>query len=345
MRRNRFIFYGAWILSLVGISFFGGVVSYGIFCALTVLCAVMYLYLLCVMLTFKIYQQLDTKSVVCRTPVGYYFTLQNETFFAFARISVAFYEFGVDYGDLNKDEEYELTGNTGSRISTCIVCKYRGEYEIGVKKVIVTDFLKLFSITYKNPEPFKVSVLPAIVFPDGSPVDENSSLVNHSANNSPDTKDVLVRPYIKGDAMRSINWKATAGSGKLMTSNMISEDRSTVHILLDTRRRGASSEEYLPHEDELLTRLITMVLYYINQSISTDVYYYSQGPMHLKLKSMREFEEFYACISGVRFDKDADFDSMRLNIMRSGVVDEANLLILTDADADQAMKREETIYD
>lgn len=328
MRRNRLIFYSAWILSLVGISFYGGVVSYGIFCALTLVPVVMYIYLLFVMFNFKIYQQLGTKNVVCRTPVTYYFTLQNETAFAFARIRVAFYEFGVDYGELDRDEEYELMPHSGRTVTTNIVCQYRGEYEIAVRKVIITDFLKLFCITYRNPSPLKVNVFPAIEFPDGDMLSDQPLFSNHSSLNDPEVRDVLVRPYAEGDSLRSVNWKATAKNLKLMSADMISEERGSVCILLDTRRYSKDHEKYLPCEDELLTRLIKLVIYYVNQSIGVDVYYYSQGSRHLTLKSMREFEDFYAGIATVIFTPDIDIEALRLDLLRTGIATEADLIVL-----------------
>lgn len=329
MRRNRVIFYLAWILSLVGISFYGGVVSYGVFCALTLLPAVMYVYLLFVLFSFKIYQQLEAKYVVCRTPVTYYFTLQNETAFAFSRIRVSFFEFGADYGELDKDEEYELMPHSGTRITTSIICRYRGEYEIGVRSVVITDFLNMFRITYRKPETLKVNVFPAIVFPNGDMLEDEPLFAAMTSHNAPEVRDLLVRPYADGDPVRSINWKASARSLSLMTSKMTSEEHSSVHILLDTARYSSEPEKYLPAEDEVLTRLITLVIYLATHHISADVYYLSRGLQHLTLRSMREFEDFYACISAVMFSTGVDVNELRLDLLRSGNVSEEDMIVLS----------------
>ena len=91
MRRNRIIWLVLWILSLVGISFFGGPVSYGFFTLLTVLPVIAILYLLCVDFCFHIYQELDTNRLVAGQAVPFYFTLKNEFFFDYAGISVKFF--------------------------------------------------------------------------------------------------------------------------------------------------------------------------------------------------------------------------------------------------------------
>lgn len=307
MKRNRLIFLLTWILSVVGISFFGGTVSYGFFWTLTLLPFVMLAYLLFVFLGFKIYQQLNSKDVVSRAPVSYYFTLQNESIFAFARIRVSFFEFGVDYGDLDRDREYELMPYSGYKTTTGIICKYRGEYNIGIEKIIITDFFNLFKLTYKNPEPLKINVLPAVEYPEDSMVDINSLFLNSVSQNNPTVRDLLVRPYSNGDSFRSINWKASAKNQKLMVANMISEEQNSVKIVLDTIRRSETMEEYLPYEDELLTRLISIVLYFISRHINVEVSYLSQGENHIAINGMEQFNDFYTQIAAVVFDSENEF--------------------------------------
>lgn len=327
MRKNRLVYYFLWILSLVGISFYGGIVSYGIFAALTLVPVIMYAYLVFVLITFTLYQELGSKTPVCRTPVSYYFTLQNETEFAFARLKVVFYEFGVDYGALQADDEYELMPKEGRRVSTNIVCKYRGEYEIGVKKVIITDFLGLFHLTYKNREPLKVDVLPAIEYPSENLEIDRPLFANRSGKNMPEVRDIPVRPYGEGDSLRGINWKATAKNLKLMTATMSSEERSSLHILLDTCRYGKEIFEYIPREDELLTHLISLVIYYVSRNISVVVSYYSQGMKHVSIRSMQQFEEFYTSISAVRFTYDTDVYGIYEDLKKSGTAGEEILLL------------------
>ena len=306
MKRNRLIYLSLWILSVVGISFFGGTVSYGLFWALTILPVLMLIYLIFVLFGVKIYQELNMTELVSRAPVSYYFTLQNESFLAFSSVRVTFFDFGVDYGNLDKDEEYELLPHQGHRIITNIVFKYRGEYEIGVKNIIITDFLKLFRITYKNPGVLKVNVLPAIVYPEGNLLEEQSLFTSSASCSGPEQRDLLVRSYAPGDSLRSINWKATAKKRELMVSGRISEEHSSVHIFLDTKRYSEEPEKYLPEEDELLTGLITLVIGMVNNHIDVGIHYYSQGCQNIRINDIGRFGEFYDRISTVVFSPDSD---------------------------------------
>ena len=91
MKRNRRILLVLWILSLIGISFYGGAVSYGIFFLLTFLPVVSLLYILAVIALFKIYQNLEGNSVVCKEPAVFHFILQNESPLLFAGVRPVFY--------------------------------------------------------------------------------------------------------------------------------------------------------------------------------------------------------------------------------------------------------------
>ena len=64
MLRNRLILAALWILSLVGISFLGGPVTYGFFAVMTLIPVILLIYLLLVLARFKIYQYLESKDIV-----------------------------------------------------------------------------------------------------------------------------------------------------------------------------------------------------------------------------------------------------------------------------------------
>ncbi|MBQ7959331.1 MAG: hypothetical protein IJ330_06465 [Oscillospiraceae bacterium] len=63
MRRNRIIWFCLWILSLVGISFHGGIISYGFFIAVTITPVFSLFYLLLVYALFHILQNVERRYV------------------------------------------------------------------------------------------------------------------------------------------------------------------------------------------------------------------------------------------------------------------------------------------
>ena len=163
MIRNRIIFAVLWILSVVGISFFGGPISYGFFTLLTLLPIISLLYLLLVSAFFRIYQEIGGRNLVANQPLPFYFILKNEYFFGFSSVRVYFFSSFSTITDLDDGVEYELLPKTGIRKNTNVVCKYRGEYEVGIKSIEVRDYFGLFKRRFNNKETLHVIVKPDVV--------------------------------------------------------------------------------------------------------------------------------------------------------------------------------------
>ena len=120
MIRNRIIFAVLWVLSVVGISFFGGPISYGFFTLLTLLPIISLLYLLLVSAFFRIYQEIGGRNLVANQPLPFYFILKNEYFFGFSSVRVYFFSSFSTITDLDDGVEYEL-----SDFSVVLLPEYR----------------------------------------------------------------------------------------------------------------------------------------------------------------------------------------------------------------------------
>lgn len=304
MRRNRLIALGLLILSLIAISFYGGPVSYGFFFFMLIIPFVSAIYTLVMFLRFKIYQRIDSKVAVAESPVTFYFTLQNEDIFAFSGVKIDFFSDFSTISGLDVNAEYELFPHKGIKKETGLICKYRGEYEVGVKKVSVRDYLKLFNFTFNNRETLTVKVIPRLVILDEvSALDALAASARDSHTNATEP-DVLVRDYIPGDDIRSINWKVTASAGKPMVRKRIGENAPGISIIMDSKRISYEPEEYLPLENKLLEITIALAYYYLERGIRVCVYAYNSRPVSYALERVDDFEEFYEAMSSFSFDED-----------------------------------------
>ena len=81
MKKNWLIWGITWILSIIGISFFGGNISYGIFAFVTAVPIVALLYLLYVYVFFRIYQEVGTRTLVAGHATPFFF---SAFFFSFS---------------------------------------------------------------------------------------------------------------------------------------------------------------------------------------------------------------------------------------------------------------------
>ena len=327
MRRNRIIWLALYIMSLVAISFYGGAVSYGLFFVLTAVPVVSLLYILLVIVWFKIYQKLEGRNVVANHRTDFYFTLQNESLLAFAGIRVLFYSDYSTIDGLDDRTEYELAPHSGIRKQTGLICRYRGEYEVGIRTIIVTDLFRLFSISYKNKEPLRVTVRPDIV--KLSALNDQADIITSARDTGTDMTepDVLVREYVPGDDRRMIHWKATAASGKLMVRNRIGRQRSGVAVIMDPRRIKEDPAGYIPVENKILEEAIALTLYYCSKNVRVG---FMSRNVTADVDNMDSFESFYESMCLFDFDEDADITSFYNDALFCGsVVDKTGVYYLT----------------
>lgn len=300
MRRNRIIWFVLWILSLVGISFFGGPVSYGFFTLLTLLPVTAILYLICVYFCFHIYQELDTNRLVAGQAVPFYFTLKNEFFFDYAGIRVKFFSSFSSISGLDDEIVYELLPNTGITLQTSLVCRYRGEYEVGIKSVEMQDFFRLFVISFHNPETLRVGVKPRLVYLDELKSIENSPVAIRNSSFNDTEPDVLVRKYEPGDDIRQMHWTSSARSRQLMIRKRIGEEQQEIAILMGTKRNGLPGE-YLPVENMMLEIVLALGLYFAGRNISVLFFSYQGILTEKKMTGMEQFEELYDSLAKTEF--------------------------------------------
>lgn len=304
MKINKIILVACWILSLVAISFYGGVISYGLFFTFTLIPIISLIYLTCVYYRFRIYQHLDTKTPVCNQTIPFYFTLQNEDKFTFSGISVVYYTTLSTINDLEDSVEYELLPNTGITKNTTLVCKYRGEYEVGIKYVEIQDMFRLFKIRYKNPSTIKVEVKPELIHLSELKSVDLRNLIEYESNRGNSERDVLARKYVVGDDIRQINWKLTASKREVMVRGLVGKEQQGIGILLSTNRLSENQTEYLPIENKMLEIAIALTFYFNSNNTPVTNYYLKNDIEDIAVDGLEKFEAYYNAMSAVSFRED-----------------------------------------
>ena len=318
MNCRKWIWLGLWIVSLVGISFHGGAVSYGFFFMLTLLPVVSFVYLLCVFLRFKIYQEVESRDMVCGQAMPYFFVLRNEDYFGFASVNVRMFPDFSYVEKVAEDIEYELLPGDEFIYHTRIICKYRGEYEVGVKEVVVTDFFRIFLLKYPVPGTIKALVKPKITeveelvsLPEMADILPKESFV---AKNEPD---VVVRDYISGDSLRRVHWKASARMQQLKVRKDIGEEKQGIAVFFDTKRQYSKMEEYLPVESKMLETLLALGFFFAKRNMNFSVFYGQRGVRRIQVSNLQGFEMFYGQMSEICFDREEDFQTLMQDMYRA----------------------------
>lgn len=318
MKMRRWILLDLWVLSLAGISLYGGTVSYGIFFGMTLIPVISLIYLAAVYFNLKILQQIENKNMVCGQAVPYRFILQNESFCVFAGVSVGMFSSFSMVEDLPGDSEYELLPKDKKTFETKLTCKYRGEYEVGVKEIIMTDFFKLFKIRYQIPHAVKAQVLPRMTRVTRlDSIGDLSSLVQRESLKNQSETDVVVRDYVAGDAVKQIHWKATAREQKVKVRNRIGEEKQGISLLWDTRRYSKEERQYLPVEDKMLEAVVALGLFLAERNIPFMTYCGQKGMVTEQVRGINDFDRFYKMVADICFDEEEDLSGL-LTVLADG---------------------------
>ena len=329
MKIKRWVLLGLWVLSLLTISFYGGAVSYGFFFGVTLIPVVSAVYLLLVYLRFKIYQRVESKNVVCGQPVPYFFVLQNDDFFAFTSVGVRLFSSLSYVEELPDGIEYELLPGDRFTFETKLVCKYRGEYEVGVKAIVITDFLRLFQVRYRVPEALKVQVRPKIVrVSELNCIADVSALLQRETFRTQTEADMVVRDYEAGDALKQIHWKATAREQKLKVRNRTGEEKAGITILCDTKRYARDRKEYLPMENKMLEVVLAIGIFLAERNMLYDVCYGQRGMVRSHVQGLKDFEAFYQQMSDVEFTEEEAVQETCRQAMEEGIWQNSRIVFL-----------------
>lgn len=140
----------------------------------------------------------------------------------------------------------------------------RGAHALGPYALIVRDLLGLFQVARRTEDGAVVMGLP--------PVEEVGLVGARAAGISREGADALeaapglgeigpiARPYITGDDIRRVHWRASARTGRLMTREDEPASGLSAVIVLDTRRpAGSRTPERIDVEDRLISHAASLL--------------------------------------------------------------------------------------
>lgn len=327
MKMRNWILLDLWVLSLAAISYYGGTVSYGIFWGITFIPVISLIYLIFVYFNLRILQQIENRNMICGQPMPYFFVLQNDSFCVFASISVNLFSSFSSVEDLPGDTEYELLPGDKYAFETKLTCKYRGEYEVGVKEIIMTDFFRLFRISYRIPGTIKALVLPKITRVSNlKSIDSLAALPQRTSLRERTEADIVVRDYVTGDSLKQIHWKATAREQKLKVRNLTGEEKQGISLLWDTKRYSKEPKDYLPIEDKILETALAISIFLAEKNIPFSAYYAQRGITSAHLEGLGDFDGFYRQVSEIQFDQEENFQQTLLEMTERGTLFESRVI-------------------
>ena len=292
---RRILFLSFIIITAVFASFYSGPLPYALFYLSLLLPLVSYLYLLYIYNRFRVYQLIDKKTLVKYESVPFRFILANEDILTYAHIRVTFLDDYSSLAQVDASRSYTLLSGEREEYSTTLLCRYCGSYRVGIDRIVLEDYFRIFRLSYRCQTPMEVHVLPRVLQPERlslfPSVSEGLQLTNNQNSPFPDAE---TRNYQLGDSPRLIHWKALARQGELLTRKQLPEPKPEQHIFLDLDLPVLDTAAYLPRFDLLAESTLAIADYYLRTKTPCLVYAGTGGQQRFPVHSRKDFDLLYA---------------------------------------------------
>ncbi len=166
-----------------------------------------------------------------------------------------------------------------------------GIYQAGLDRVVVYDFLRLFSFSIEGPKRQRIQVIPRLVpisnlqFSNDAVV-ETTKAVRSVLSDSMDY--AAVREYAYGDPMKNVHWKLSARSEGLMTKLFETYTNPGVAVLLDFYGPGQSATALMRMFDAVVESGFSIARYAQWRGMDSEVHYCDRSGGHVRRTSWRQ---------------------------------------------------------
>lgn len=305
MRRNRIVFLLLIIVSIVFLYNRSGKIAFLLFNSLLSLLLVSIGYAYYVFLRFKYVQKIDKTVITKGDKVHLNMLMCNEDFIAYPFIHISFFGNSLlNYKDLNHN--LFLKPRSKVDVNLELEFKYRGEYEIGINKFYVEDFLGLIRFRYRILETKKIIVNPRIIFFDKfNLIPEYTADMNAGTDGRfEDTTSIKdIRKYEYGDSCKRIHWKLSAKKNTLLVKNFQCLTSENISIILDYGKNTYDNETNSMIEDTLVEATISLIYYYVNRAIPVNLIEFRNKLELIPVSSFSQFNSVYKYLATVNFQQ------------------------------------------
>jgi uncharacterized protein (DUF58 family) len=317
------------IASIVCISTYGGIIAYSLFFFCLGLPLISALYLLYVHQRFHIYQEAATRNFICGQPTPYRFVLQNDDITAYTGIEVTLFEDFSQVEGLTDHKQFLLLPGEHEEITTRITCRYRGEYDVGVKALVISDFFGLFRLRYPMPSVIRAIVLPRVVtLPTLRSIPQLTAVRQMPHTREQTEIDPVVRDYRDGDPLHRIHWKASARAQTLKVRTEEGLRRQSIALFLDTRRISDRMTDYLPSENQVLEITIALLTHFLTQNMPLSLIWEDRQLIRREAAIGAQFEPIYKELSHLSFQPNRQPEQTLSGLVQTGQFAEVKYLFL-----------------
>lgn len=194
-----------------------------------------------------------------------------------------------------------------------------GTYSAGVRKVVITDLLGLFTHTITNDSRHPVEVLPRVFGVDSLDISEENSkdsLASLRSVASDDMDYAGVRDYVWGDSMKSVHWKLSSRmpDGDYLTRLFESYSNPGIDIIVDTTAPEYDSEGLMYVFDGVVESALSLNKFSVHNGIESGITFMDRDDERcsMRIEGPKEFDQLIERIPRIKAsDEKATLDLLR----------------------------------
>lgn len=283
------------------------------------------------------YEEMSSLGECMRgTDIDFIVRFKNKGPLLFLRLEPYFYLsdlFGED--DSITSECISLAPFEGYDFRFSVRFEHIGTYGAGLRKIVISDLLGLFTSTIHNENQYAIEVLPRIF--DVTTLDFNKKILTETIESfTPAPLDGTdysgVRDYVPGDPMKKIHWKLSARGDVYYTKLYETYGTPGIGIILDFHAPRYENEDMMHIFDTVVESGLSIADYARSQDMDFSLAFQNREGRHVNFNSHEIMSDQRMIISQMPRISNAEYGGVAHEILRiesNSLYSKSNIVLCT----------------
>ncbi|MCL1935699.1 MAG: DUF58 domain-containing protein [Defluviitaleaceae bacterium] len=275
---------------------------------------------------FIVTETFEKDNIFKEETIKYFFTVENKSFLPCTNVKVKFDNDNISIKSNSKDKVFTVMPFKTYQIIFDLTAKYRGIYKIGVKEIILYDFLGIFAFKQIYNNKLYIHVKPIVTNIDIPQLFTSNTTEEFSDDKSIEEDYTIIsdlRKYLPTDGYKKIHWKVSARKNELISKNFQGTSKDSVTILLNnSENKNSTIENRIKIEDKIIEVCVSVLNYSYKKMFKIN-FNYIGSESHIG-----DFNYLYNVVSKIDFVENIKFDDYFLNFSKLNIKND-NIIVIT----------------
>lgn len=299
-----------------------------------------------VLMDFNYLHTIDKKVASKGETVEMIIEIHNDKPFLFPRIRV-FYETPTSIMEgIEKEIAISLLPFQHKKITEKFVCSLRGNYEIGMKRAVVTDLFGLFVfemnlLRRSYHHTLNLVVTPRILHINYIPLPQmrEETSARKDMKGTEELASVSdLRKYRYGDSMKKIHWKMTSKMQEILVKNYETNTMPEAILYVDTMPYPIEGITRFEVEDHFVDCATALTGYILEHNLPYRLVCHQKKRTEIQGRTMQDFDRFFEYLAYMPFEGDFPIDTI-INLESRDLTRRKIIMILTHSVSNELFNR------